>query len=333
MSPKSTQLIDKYLELRECVNQSSIHTKRQIDLVEKNVYIVGIISLIISLGASYYFEIIKYWIPAGFLLLYFWTFCSIRSSKKHFEKKTIDKGIEIYNKTNKEVIQHTIITQFKNIFSFINSITIIYILSFFIIIAFHMSWIEGQADFEILIPLFACLYYIPAPYLFGKLLREFENKGYQKYLDNFIHFRKISPDNKISNFSIAIGLVITIYLFFAFILPIISFINTMPLIENWLLLFIIMIFQLILIFVFSNYFSTLMVKKELSDSITNFADINYLINESILNKKTERIELENLKRLYLSAKPYDYVYIVLFKFIPFYRLISNRTYLKYLSKK
>ena len=42
-NPQSVYL--EYVELRNSVNQSSEHTKRQIENIEKNAYIFGIISL------------------------------------------------------------------------------------------------------------------------------------------------------------------------------------------------------------------------------------------------------------------------------------------------
>jgi len=330
-NPQSVNI--EFEELRNSVNQSSEHTKRQIDNIEKNAYIFGIISLLLSLGASYYLKIFEYWIPASFLLMYSWAFFSIKTSKKYVAKKTVDQGLEIYKKTDKEVLEHCTISGLNNLSAIMKSATIIYIVTVFILLAIHMNWIETESKLNILFPLVTCLFFIPGPYFLDNLIQMFKERGYQKFLDKIIHYKKIDKREKISKITLASVVLILIYIIVVLAFPIISFFDTLSLAKDWLLLLFVALFQFMLILLFSNYFSALTVKKELSNTITNYADINYLINDLILNKKCNRQELENLKHLYFTAKPYDYVVTSLFKYIQFYFLIPNRVYLKHISSK
>jgi hypothetical protein len=81
-----------------------------------------------------------------------------------------------------------------------------------------------------------------------------------------------------------------------------------------------------LLLLFASYFSAISAKKELVNTITNFADLNYIINSMIIKNDINPNEFENLKRLYLSAKQFDLLIDDSFKFVIFYMLTIHRVY-------
>jgi hypothetical protein len=87
----------------------------------------------------------------------------------------------------------------------------------------------------------------------------------------------------------------------------------------------VLFFQVVIILLLTSYFSALAAKKELSNSITNYSDLNSLINFFIIRKKTSEEKVETIKKLFFSAKLYDIKVDDSLLFIYVYQLIPNRT--------
>ena len=78
--------------------------------------------------------------------------------------------------------------------------------------------------------------------------------------------------------------------------------------------------------ILSSYYSSQTASRQLTNSLTNYADINYQINHLILYNKVDEEKYKKLRRMYLTAKPYDLLIDDSMQFIQFYYLIMNRTY-------
>jgi len=102
----------------------------------------------------------------------------------------------------------------------------------------------------------------------------------------------------------------------------------LPINEKALLLLLVLLLQIVAIAIMSSYFSALKAKKELANTLTNFADIDYQINNLLLEGEVDDDAIMRLKTLYLTAKKYDVTIDDYFKFVNFYYLLMNRTYLK-----
>lgn len=89
----------------------------------------------------------------------------------------------------------------------------------------------------------------------------------------------------------------------------------------------VLLLQFIAIAIISSYFSSLTAKKELANTLTNFADIDYQINRLIIRNKADTENVKSLTKMYLTAKKYDILTDDYFKFVNFYYLLMNRTYL------
>jgi len=91
------------------------------------------------------------------------------------------------------------------------------------------------------------------------------------------------------------------------LLPIIALYLSLSLVTQWLFLLLVLLLQILIGVLFSSYFSSISAKKELSNSLTNFSDINDQINSLIINKDYEEEKYERLKKLYSTAKLFDLV--------------------------
>lgn len=327
-------LIEDFERLRKSVNLSSEHTKRQIETITNTVSIGGIggiISLFLALGVSYVLKIFVYWIPSSFILMYLWALSSYKSTRKTLKEEEIDESLKIYQKISPNVFEHTAGCFIKNLSSLIYSTIIIFIVSFFVTLSIINNWIELEKGFPYLYPLVTCLLYLPAPFFMENFLNFLQKRQYKIFLDKLIEIR--ADPNKKRAFTITIAkiLFILIYALLLMFLPLISIWYLLPLIEDWLLLLMVFIMQVVLIVLFSSYFSGIVVKKELGNAITNYSDIDNQLSYMILEEKKDMKQYQLLKRLYYTAKPYDFKIDDSFKIVNFYLLLPNRVYMKEIS--
>ena len=97
-------------------------------------------------------------------------------------------------------------------------------------------------------------------------------------------------------------------------------------------LYIILVFalQLITIALFSSYFSALSSRKELSNTLTNLASIDYQIEALIIKGEINEESVSNLENSFLTAKQYELVIDDNLKFVNFYGLNMHKTYIRQL---
>ena len=333
MNSKEERIPDQYRTLQYNVNQSSIHTNRQLALINANTYIGGFILLAFTLGIIYFLNKFEYWIPTGFILFYFLIFTAIRSFISSFYGKDDKDTLNFYKEKHKEITYRIDSCMQKNLSIIMQSLAILYLVSFFIILSIQYHWIGIQGSIEILIPAVTCLLFLPVPYFikeFTQLLKPAEVK---------LSLQKIIQKNQQTKWKIPFTwnfvkpFIFGFYLSVLFIMPLISIWTTRSLVTQWPYLLLIFLMQSFMIILFSNSFSANTVRKELSSTITTYADINFLLGMAEISNHHTPAEYQHVQTLYQAAKPYDFSIKDTFKFINYYMLVPNRYYLKEILKQ
>ena len=177
-------LILQFKELRNAVNQSSEHTKRQIDTIDPNPFLGGVISIIAVLGISYLLQIFVYWIPTGFVLLLLLSLKSLKPVFRPLKKERVESTLEMVEKVEKSQMLHGVKWIFRNLDPIIKSLAIIYAISFFIILAINNGWINVKEKFNVIIPLITCLLYIITPFSVDNLAEFFNKERFIRAMEN-----------------------------------------------------------------------------------------------------------------------------------------------------
>lgn len=321
-------LVNELKELREMVNQSSDHTQKQLQNIDTNLLIGSLISLIFAIGISFQLKILIYWIPASFLLMILWAIYGLFSTTKGINSENVEKIIDYTQTIDKNKSGFGFIWFFKNMLPFMKAVSLIYAVTFFALLLVQNKTLNIDQQVSILIPAFSALLLIPSPFFLDNLTSFFE-RGFTETLNSFISLRENLPPKRKNIILGAIKLVfILIYIPLIVIFPIWSLIITYSIVSDLIFLLIILFLQLAVIIFFASYYSSLSAKRELTNAITNFSDINYQINDLILSKDIKEDIVEKLKTLYLTAKQYDILVDDSLKFVNYYYLLMHRVYLK-----
>ncbi len=332
MDSKKIDLSSQYKQLLEAVNQSSLHTNRQLNTINKNSYIGGCILLVLSLGITYFLNIFEYWIPAGFLLFYFLFFTALRSVREPFVHKDIKDVVKHYKEKHSEIRASIDSCVQKNVTTLMQSLSILYLILFFIMLSIEFNWIAVDQSLDLFIPSMTCLLFLPVPFLIKWLYQFNYPKELKISLQTMVQKRKKPLWKTVLSWKFLNPILFGIYLVILLSLPLISLITTSSIIIQWPYLALIFILQSFIIIFFSNSFSANTVLKELSATITTFADLNYLLSMAQIQNHYTSAEYQRLKTVYESAKPYDFVVKDAFSFINFYLIVPNRFILKEILK-
>jgi hypothetical protein len=328
MDPKEHDLPTQYKLLQETVNQSSLHTKRQLGTISGNTYIGGFILLALALGITYFLNIFEYWIPAGFLLFYFLAFTALRSLRAPFIEKDSKDVLKHYKEKPTEITYRTESCLQKNLAIIMQSLAILYVISFFILLSIEYNWIATTTTIAPLLPALTCLLFLPVPFFIKDLHQLFQPSEIKASLQKIIQKHKNSLSRSVFTWGFLKPFFFGFYLILLLLLPLLSLWNMYPIITQWPSLLLILLLQCFMIILFANSFSANTVRKELTTTITTYADINYLLSMAQLHQHYTTAEYQRLQTLYQSAKPYDVNILDTFKFINYYMLIPNRFYLK-----
>ncbi len=267
-------LIDELKELREMINQSSEHTQKQLQNIDTNLLMGSLISLIFALGISFQLKILIYWIPASFLLMVLWAIYGLFSMTKSINKENMEKTIQYTRTIDENKLGFGFIWFFKNMLPFMKAVSLVYAVTFFALLLIENKTLNVNQQFSILIPTFSALLLMPAPIFFDKLARFFE-LGFKETLNRFISIRESMPPKRKDIVLGAVKLLfILIYVPLIVIFPIWAFYITYSIISDLIFLIIILFLQFVVIILFASYFSSLSAKRELTNTITNFSDIN-----------------------------------------------------------
>ena len=81
---------------------------------------------------------------------------------------------------------------------------------------------------------------------------------------------------------------------------------------------------------FCSYFSSLSARKELVNTLTNMADIDYQISMLNLSKDVKAESVMELTKSFMSAKKYEFTVNNMLLFFPFYELAISKAHVKQL---
>lgn len=324
MGSNKNDLTSQYTTLQNAVNQSSLHANRQLKLINGDTYIAGFILLFLALGITYFLDIFAYWIPSVFLLFYVIFFTSLLSTKLPYMHRDVKDFFSEYTKKKTRIERRTDSCIKKNLAIVAQSLSIIFVISFFMLLSVEYNWIAINQSIEIFIPALTCLLFLPVPLFieeFHEIIHPFKIKS---SLQKIVNRNKKSPWKALMNLDFLKPLFLGLYLILLLLLPLISFGLTYTVITEWPYLLLVFLFQLFLFFLFASSFSANTVQKELASSINSYADIDYLLSLAHVHKDYSGTEYDRLESLYQVAKPYDFSVLNVFKFINYYMLIPNR---------
>ena len=327
MDSKENDLPTKYKLLQDVINQSSLHTKRKLGVISGNSYIGGCFLLVLALGISYFLNIFEYWIPAGFFLFFFLFFTALRSIRKPFIGKDATDIMRYYKEKHTDISVQIESSLQKNLAIIIQSLSIIYLISFFIIISIEYNWIVNVNTIETLLPAITCLLFIPVPFFIKELYQLTKPYEIKISLKKIIEKNKNDLLKSVFSWGFLKPFFFGFYFGLLILFPLVSIWITRVIIIQWSYVLLIFILQCFMVLLFANSFSANTVRKELTTTITNYADINYLISMAQIQKHYTTKEYQRLQTLYQSAKPYDFIIQDTFKFINYYMLVPNRFHL------
>jgi len=323
------ELINELKELREMINQSSEHTQRQLQNIDSNLLISSIFSLFFALGASFQLRILVYWIPASFLLMYMWALFSWLSTRKNFTTEKIDETIKDYKEMDKGKFEYGLSLFLRNISPLAKAVTVIYGITIVVLILIISKTININVEFNPLVPFISALLFLFLSFFLDNLANFFEKCRFSEFVEKFILLKEKAELKGLKIINVIKAVFLILYLPIVVLLPIWAFLITLTLVSDIWFLVPVLALQSMVVAIFTSYFSTLSVKKELANSIANFSDLNYQINDLLLNKEEINDDIvQKLKKLYLTAKQYDVLVVDSFKFVNIYFLTMHRVYFK-----
>lgn len=320
--------------INNAVNETSEHTLKQINSIDSNFYIGGLISLIFSFGLSYVLNITIYWVIASFVIMILSGSGSLLSSlKKHIKNKGVKFDIDESLKIIKEVSQNKYVIMLesyvRNLSPSLKATAIIYSISAIILLLIGSNLLGGYQTVSIIVPFISILVYLPFLLIVEKLPNALKESN-KEDSTNFIKDLKNRLGKKgASKLFERIDILFEVITFILYLLmPVWSFVILFSFIDNWFLLIVVIILQLIMHISFASYFSAIQAKKELTSALTNLADINGLINRALIkNLRISKKDIEFVKKMFFSAKRYELFINDSMKFVNFYILLNNRVYL------
>lgn len=326
-----SKFLDELRELRNIVNQSSLHTERQLQSIDTTLLVKSLVAFILSLGLTFIFKIMIYWLPASFLLMYLWALYSLRSTMRGIKFEEVH---EAYQKHGRRTFDYGYVWFFRNISPLIKALCIIYAVTLVVLVLIGTKTLDVEQQFSIVIPAISAFIFILPSFFLDNVIKFSAKGGFSESLNKFWSIER-------SKGLVILVILVIVLIFLAYVI----FILVLPGLSLWVIrsiyypiggdsffVILILILQVIVLAMFASYFSSLSVKKELTNTLTNFANIDYQINSLIMSGVVKRQAVEELKNLYLAAKPYDLVVDDYFKFVNYYILAMHKVYLTKLKE-
>jgi len=313
-------VITELKELRESINFSSEHAKRQLENIEKmsiSTLFSIIISLVSLLGFSIWHytlsEIIYYWIPASYLLITLWLLYGFIKLIKHKNPKEKKKDSDSIT----ELIIKVSYLGFK-------ALSII----FAPCIIISLSHVYGATSLNIsntsavIIAIFSFIFIIPM-FISEKIMLKYFLMS-KNDIDNFDKLKK-NIDGISTHGKIKIVLISIICIILCFFLIIVTPYLILKMNLQYSFLVIVSAIQFILFLVTTHLISYSRAINYFKNLITEYARINDRISKLLASPEKE-ITYEDLKKekeSYFNAKPYELFVHNMFKFLNIYYLIPS----------
>jgi len=310
--------------LKELVGGSAEYTKSQLQSIDSNLFIGSMFSLLVSFGISIFFNLLIYWIPSSFFLMFIWGFYSFISQIRKKNNTIIN-----FQELNSKQKYFQSFTFFKNFFPLQYSISIIFAISLILLVLFSSNTIKTDIQFNMTIPIISIFLIFIIFAFISRTINALHNKE-SSFFDVILDLKDIPSaiGCKKACFILLFSLIFVFVIFL--VLPIWSVICTYPIygssLSKAILMLIVIIIQFLMIIAFSCYFSSISLKSELTNTLTNFSIIDNLINEHLLKKNIDETAYKDLLKLFYQAKRFEFSVDNTFIFVNFYYLLINKVF-------
>lgn len=326
MEERETLILELRL-IQQAVNEASEHTKRQLEAIDTSLSLEAFISILAAIGIAYLLKISLYWIPAAFLLIIIWGVYAL-STLILSQMKTIEQSIDNFSKLNPIHTSASIEFVFKNIIPFMKAFSILYLISLIIILAILPPWFK-ERDILTYLPIFACLIFLIIPLKVDNLRTSFQLGNIDKIIKDVKSGQELGEISVIKKFALGVLMLFAAaVVIFLIILPFISLAITypvaIPLIENVRFLILVLLLQIVAMIMMARYFNAMAVQKELTNALTNYADIHAIVQYFSLGNQFERRDVDRVKHLFLTAKHFDIIVDDSMRLFNFYLLVPHR---------
>ncbi len=242
-------------------------------------------------------------------------------------KQEINEAIKVIQETQQSKINSVFTWGIKFISPIITAVSLVYIITLIALVLIVTKIITENQSFNILFLSILSLVGVLLPFFVNKFDEFAEGGKINEIFHGLADIKEKESPKGWHIFLKIIELGRLIIILRIIVLPLGAFLITYSLISDYLFLIIVLILQITLIIISGSYFSSLSVKKELTNTLTNFANLDYLINDFILRKDINEEQVKKTKELYLTAKQYDVLVNDSLKFVNFYFLSMNDVYL------
>lgn len=324
---------DRFTELKNATEQRARFISYQLQGIESNL-LGAFISVIASAFISNALGLLKYWLPASFILIWLVLINSlVRSYIPLFKKQKREEVLkatkvikeaqttDFLSKTNLFLIAIKI----KNVMPFLKTIGVLFIVSFLSIIAHELGFIEIDADFPIMLPLITSLLFLSLQILGNRAV-------------NLLDKENLKIENKRIG---CLGLLITLGYTLCFamailVLPVWSLVVLYPIylvaVDTLLSMILVMLLQVITALILINYFSAGSVRKEMTIALFNMSRILNRINELPTGRSVSDEVYQELQSECTKAKRYEMSADDTL-LVNFYSLVPNSTYLSSINQE
>jgi hypothetical protein len=324
---ETENLIQELQSVQVAVNEASEHTKRQLEAINTSLSLEALISILAAFGITYLLKISLYWIPTAFLLIILWGLYSLVNAKMG-KKKTLDQNINDFSKVNP--IQASAGMEFiiKNVMPAVKALSMLYVISLIVILATIPPWFNVW-DVVSYIPILACLILLSMPFAIENLETFFQRGNIEKMINNAKSLQEFGKSFMIK--IVFFGVLMLFAFVYGLLLIILPFISlaitypaTVPISENIRLFILVLLLQIMAMVMMARYFNALVVHKELTNTLTNYADIHMTVQYYLLRRQFEQQDVDRVKHLFLTAKRFDVLVDDSMKLCNFYLLIPHR---------
>jgi len=322
----SANLLKDLSNLRDAITQTSAYTEKQLKSVDSNLPI-AFITLLSSLGLAYYVKILAiYWIPTSFFLFSIWTiYCILKSSLPVMRKGKIEDLGKAYDKYGARTMNYGYTWIFEAVVPLIKATGVIFFVTFVGLILIATGVIATTNSIHIVYPTIVSLYPVSAILPQGSAVRFSREGGFH---NSYVRLEPLMHRKGIKILFKAVSIIFNVVIL---CIPVLGLVFTFPLLlplnnESFYIILVVFL-QFVLLIVSGSFFSALLVKKELNNTITNLAIICDQISDLLLNKTVTKESVQKLKEQYNSAKIYE-LKVEDFKLLNYYSLIMRKGYLE-----
>lgn len=324
---------DRFTELKNATEQRARFISYQLQGIESNL-LGAFISVIVAAFVSNALGLLKYWLPASFILIWLVLINSLVRSylpllKKRKREEVLKTTKVIQEAQTTDFLSKTnlfvLTTKIKNAMPFLKTIGVLFLVSFLSIIAHELDFIDIDTEFPIVIPLITSLIFLSLPIL-GNRAVNLLDRG-----DLKIEGKRIGCFGLLVTFGYALCFTIAILA-----LPIWSLIVLIPIylvaVDTLLSMLLVMLLQVFTALIFINYFSASTVRKEMTIALFNLSRILNRINELPLDRSISDNMYQELQRDSTKAKRYE-MSVDDTLIVNFYSLAPHSTYLSSINQE